>query len=85
MFPNAPHLERFGITGTDVAVFSTMDPTLRILAVDNEPSVTLSLSYIFTGPRYQVTGVASGNDALARLDATSDGYDVIIIDQKMPN
>jgi DNA-binding NtrC family response regulator len=63
-----------------------MDATpLNILAVDNEPSVTLSLRYIFTGPRYELTGVESGADALATLDANADRYNVIIVDQKMPN
>lgn len=62
-----------------------MDAALKILAVDNEPSVTLSLRYIFAAPRYEVTGVENGNDALARLDANSDRYDVIIVDQKMPH
>jgi DNA-binding response OmpR family regulator len=61
-----------------------METVLSILAVDNEPSVTLSLRYIFAGPRYQLTAVESGNDALAKLDAHSDRYDVIIVDQKMP-
>jgi DNA-binding response OmpR family regulator len=62
-----------------------MGAALKILAVDNEPSVTLSLRYIFTGPRYKLIGVESGTDALARLDADSDPYDVIIVDQKMPH
>jgi CheY-like chemotaxis protein len=62
-----------------------MDAPLRILAVDNEPSVTLSLRYVFAGPRYEVTCVESGDAALARLDANSGPYDVIIVDQKMPN
>ena len=63
-----------------------MDPApLTILAVDNEPSVTLSLRYIFAGPRYELTGVGSGADALARLDANAERYNVIIVDQKMPN
>ena len=52
--------------------------------MDNEPSVTLSLRYIFTGPRYELTGVESGNDALATLDADLHLFDVIIVDQKMP-
>jgi CheY-like chemotaxis protein len=32
-----------------------------------------------------VTCVEDGNSALARIDASSDPYDVIIVDQKMPN
>lgn len=62
-----------------------MEAPLRILAVDNEPSVTLSLRYVFSDPHYEVTCVDSGNAALARLDANSDLYDVIIVDEKMPN
>ena len=62
-----------------------MDAPLRILAVDNEPSVTLSLRYVFAGPRYELTCVDSGDAALAKLDANSDLYDVIIVDQKMPH
>jgi len=62
-----------------------MNEPRRILAVDNEPSVTLSLRFVFAGPRYEVTCVNSGDAALAKLDVSSDFYDVIIVDQKMPN
>ena len=62
-----------------------MEAPLRILAVDNEPSVTLSLRFVFAGPRYEVTCVESGVAALARLDNDSNPYDVIIVDQKMPH
>lgn len=61
-----------------------MEAPLRILAVDNEPSVTLSLRFVFAGARYELTCVENGNAALARLDANSDLYDVIIVDEKMP-
>jgi DNA-binding response OmpR family regulator len=62
-----------------------MGATLRILTVDDEPSITHSMRFIFAGPRYEVTGAENGDDALAKLDANSDAYDVIIIDQKMPH
>ncbi len=58
---------------------------LRILAVDNEPSVTFSLRYIFSGPRYEISAVENGDAALARLDSGSEQYDIIIVDQKMPH
>src|SRR3989440_1486187 len=58
---------------------------LRILAVDNEPSVTFSLGQIFNGPQYQLSAVENGDAALARLDSGSEQYDVIIVDQKMPH
>ena len=62
-----------------------MDTPLRILAIDDEPSVTLSLRYVFSGPRYEMLCVENGNLALAKLDVASDPYDVIIVDQKMPD
>src|SRR2546423_15061934 len=58
---------------------------LLILAVDNEPSVTFSLRYIFTGPRYEISAVENGDAALARLDSGSERFDIIIVDQKMPH
>jgi CheY-like chemotaxis protein len=58
---------------------------LRILVVDNEPSITLSMRYVFDGPRYEITTVDSGDAALARLDTDPDPFDVIIVDQKMPH
>ena len=59
-------------------------PPLRILAVDNEPSIILSMRFVFDGPRYELTCVGNGSAALAKLDANSNLYDVIIVDQKMP-
>jgi two-component system response regulator (stage 0 sporulation protein F) len=61
-----------------------MDSPLRILAVDNEPSVTISLRYIFDGPRYDVLCVDNGDTALAKLSNNSDPYDLVIVDEKMP-
>jgi len=58
---------------------------LRILAVDNEPSVTFSLRHIFNGPRYEFSAAENGDAALARLDSGSEQYDIIIVDQKMPH
>ena len=62
-----------------------MDAPFRILTVDNEPSVTLSLKFVFAGPRFEVLSVDDGNAALAKIEATPDPYDLIIVDQKMPN
>jgi two-component system response regulator (stage 0 sporulation protein F) len=57
---------------------------VKILAVDDESSLRLSLRFVFGDPRYELTCVDNGKAALARLDANSDLYDVIIVDQKMP-
>jgi two-component system nitrogen regulation response regulator NtrX len=62
-----------------------MGAALKILAVDDEPSIVQSMHFIFAGPRYEVTDAQDGDDALARLDANSNVYDVIIVDQKMPH
>ena len=61
-----------------------MDRPFKILAVDNEPSVTTALRFVFNGPRYEITCVGSGLEALYHLDANSGRFDVIIVDQKMP-
>jgi CheY-like chemotaxis protein len=58
---------------------------LKILAVDNEPSVTLSLRHIFGGPRYDLAAVENGDAALAKVDSGLEHYDLIIVDQKMPH
>ena len=61
-----------------------MERVCRILAVDNEPSVTTAFRFVFDGPKYDITCVGSGKDALARLDYSTP-FDVIIVDQRMPN
>jgi len=57
---------------------------LKILVVDDNPLIRCCMSYIFAASHYEVISAQDGNDALARLDANPDGYDVIIVDQKMP-
>jgi CheY-like chemotaxis protein len=42
------------------------------------------MRFVFAGPRYELTCVGNGNAALARLDANSNLFDVILVDQKMP-
>ncbi len=58
---------------------------LRILAVDNEPSVLTSLRFVFGLPRYDLTTVKGGEEALAQLEKVSEPFDVIIVDQRMPH
>ena len=58
---------------------------LHILAIDDEPSVTTSLSFVFGPPRYRLITVATGDAALASLEAAVEPFEVIIVDQKMPN
>jgi CheY-like chemotaxis protein len=61
-----------------------MDTPLKILTVDDERSITESMRFIFGASCYEVTGTENGAEALAKIDADPEKYDVIIIDQKMP-
>ena len=67
------------------ALWMSVDGPFRILTVDDEVSVNLSLQFVFPKSRYEVVCVASGAAALAQLESNSKPYDVIIIDQRMPN
>lgn len=61
-----------------------MKAALKILTVDDNASITSSMPFIFTAPLYDVVSATDGDDALAKLEANPNGYDVIIVDQKMP-
>ena len=41
------------------------------------------MPFIFAAPLYEVTSATDGDDALAKLEKNPNGYDVIIVDQKM--
>lgn len=58
---------------------------MKILAVDDEPSIAQSMQFIFAAPRYDVTSAENGDDALAAFGANSARYDIVITDQKMPH
>jgi DNA-binding response OmpR family regulator len=62
-----------------------MRRALKILAVDDEPSLTASLHDIFESPHYELTSARDGNDALILLSADPAPYDVIITDNNMPH
>jgi len=62
-----------------------MEAALKILAVDDEPSITTSMHFIFEHPRYDVTSACDANDALAQLAADPAPFDVIITDDHMPH
>lgn len=61
-----------------------MATALKILAVDDEPSIGTSMHFIFERPRYEVTSACDANDALAQLSADPAPFDVIITDNNMP-
>ncbi len=43
------------------------------------------MPFIFAAPVYEVTSATDGDDALVKLEKNPNGYDVIIVDQKMPH
>ena len=61
-----------------------MRAALKILAVDDEPSIAACLHFIFERPRYELTSARDANDALVLLSADPAPYDVIITDNDMP-
>ena len=61
-----------------------MNAALKILAVDGNPSITDAMPSIFTAPRYELTTADNGNRALEKLEAAPLDFDVIIVDQNMP-
>ena len=56
---------------------------LRVLVVDDEASVRVSLQRYLTGRGHQVETTASGEDALNRLRVVR--YDAVILDMRMPD
>src|SRR5450432_3248679 len=61
-----------------------MGTPLKILAVDDEPSIAQSMRFIFEQPLYEFSSDQDGEAALARLDAEPTGFDVVITDNNMP-
>ncbi|HEV8381892.1 MAG TPA: PAS domain S-box protein [Gemmatimonadales bacterium] len=57
--------------------------SLRVLVVDDEASVRVSLQRYLAGKGHQVETTASGEDALVRLKGTK--YDAVILDMRMPD
>jgi PAS domain S-box-containing protein len=55
----------------------------KILVVDDEAEVRDTLTEILTGARHRVVAVGSGREALQRM--TSERYDVIFTDMRMPD
>ncbi len=57
--------------------------SLRVLVVDDEASVRVSLQRYLAGKGHQVETTASGEDALVRLKGSK--YDAVILDMRMPD
>jgi two-component system, OmpR family, alkaline phosphatase synthesis response regulator PhoP len=62
----------------------TMGSSLKILAVDDEPSIVQSMFFIFEEPMYELDSAEDGEAALARVAANPNPFDVVITDNNMP-
>jgi len=61
-----------------------MKEAQRILAVEDEPAVAQILAVILGGPMSHVTRAADGWEALIKIAATPQPFDVVITDHRMP-
>jgi two-component system, OmpR family, alkaline phosphatase synthesis response regulator PhoP len=61
-----------------------MGSPLKILSVDDEPSIAQSMRFIFERPLYELASAQDGEAALARMADAPDPFDVIITDSSMP-
>ena len=59
-----------------------MNTPPKILAVEDNRSVTLSMGFVFAEPRYEFDYIENAIDALNILEV--DRFDVIIVDQQLP-
>ncbi|MEX2531789.1 MAG: PAS domain S-box protein [Gemmatimonadota bacterium] len=57
---------------------------LRILAVDDEPSIRQFLGRLLTREGHQVVLAADGADALRAVEAAEEAFDLILSDLRMP-
>jgi CheY-like chemotaxis protein len=55
-----------------------MSNHLRILAVEDEAAVAQLLALVLGGPTSKVTNVCNGEEALAKIAADSQPFDIVI-------
>lgn len=61
-----------------------MKNDLRILTVEDETAVARLLALVVCGPNCRVTSASDGMEALAKIEAAVQPYDIIITDHQMP-
>jgi DNA-binding response OmpR family regulator len=59
-----------------------MRKKLHILAVDDEPAIGESITYVLEAPHRQIVVARDGQDALAKV--AKERFDVVITDHRMP-
>jgi CheY-like chemotaxis protein len=61
-----------------------MKESVKILAVEDETAVAQLLALVLCGPHCRVTTAADGEEALAKIAAAPQPFDVIMTDHNMP-
>jgi DNA-binding response OmpR family regulator len=61
-----------------------VEKPLNILSVDDEFRVAHALAFALSNPARRLTLAFSADEALAKVTAHSEPFDVVIIDHKMP-
>jgi CheY-like chemotaxis protein len=61
-----------------------MNDNLRILAVEDEAAVAQLMALVLCGPTSKVTNACNGEEALAKIAASSKPFDIVITDHSMP-
>jgi CheY-like chemotaxis protein len=61
-----------------------MADALRILAVEDENAIAQMLGVVLGSPTAKVTNAADGCEALMRIAAAPQPFDVVITDHRMP-
>jgi CheY-like chemotaxis protein len=59
-----------------------MKRKLHILAVDDEPAIGESITYVLEAPHRKIVVAKDGHDALAKV--AQEEFDVVITDHRMP-
>ena len=57
----------------------------RILVVDDDEAITQCVSLFLLDAGYAVTALTESTEALGRITADLDGYDVLVSDNSMPH
>jgi DNA-binding response OmpR family regulator len=61
-----------------------LKPPLQILTVEDENAVAQMLAHVLGGPAATVTRASDGWDALIKVGASKQPFDVVITDHRMP-
>ena len=61
-----------------------MKTGLRFLTVEDETAVARLLALVLCGPKCKVAAASDGVEALAKIAASAQPFDIVITDHKMP-